>query len=337
MKIKTLFLVILVSGLVFFSEKINAQDIHYSQFHAMPLLQNPALTGHIAGKFRLNLIYRNQWLTINSPGIYNTPGLSGDINIPSGVSRNSWGMGFFITNDQSASGAVRKINGGLSGAYHFNLDAYEKHYLSVGIQAGMIYSAIDFTKLNFGSQFNGLTIDESLPSLENIENDSQIIPDLKAGITWSSYFSDRFNLKVGWAYFNLIEPKEVFSITGELPARMAFHGEMEISVGNKMMLVPRLNYMIQAGASNATGHLVWKYAIGSETQIAIGGGLRNGDAVIGLLGFEIKGIQINLGYDHNISGLNVATNGVGALEIGVQYTGKSKPKAEAYQPAIRFY
>ena len=44
-----------------------AQDIHFSQFHAAPVLLNPALTGAFGGEARFIANYRSQWQEIPVP------------------------------------------------------------------------------------------------------------------------------------------------------------------------------------------------------------------------------------------------------------------------------
>ena len=41
--------------------KLNAQDIHFSQYYASPLTLNPALTGKFNGLWRVTGIYRDQF------------------------------------------------------------------------------------------------------------------------------------------------------------------------------------------------------------------------------------------------------------------------------------
>ena len=41
--------------------QVSAQDLHFSQFYASPLTLNPALTGALNGRYRMAMIYRDQW------------------------------------------------------------------------------------------------------------------------------------------------------------------------------------------------------------------------------------------------------------------------------------
>ena len=46
---------------------VGAQDIHFSQVDANPLLLNPAYAGFYDGAGRFGIIYRNQWASVSIP------------------------------------------------------------------------------------------------------------------------------------------------------------------------------------------------------------------------------------------------------------------------------
>ena len=54
--------------ILFSSQNIFSQDIHFSQFFEAPLLRNPALAGLFSGDIRLQAVYRNQWQSV-APGL----------------------------------------------------------------------------------------------------------------------------------------------------------------------------------------------------------------------------------------------------------------------------
>jgi type IX secretion system PorP/SprF family membrane protein len=63
MKLRLLILYIILSA--FLKDlKLNAQDMHFTQFYASPLYLNPAFTGANVCS-RATLVYRNQWPGIN--------------------------------------------------------------------------------------------------------------------------------------------------------------------------------------------------------------------------------------------------------------------------------
>ena len=54
-----------------------AQDIHFSQVDADPVLLNPAYSGFYQGAGRFGLIYRNQWASVSVP--YQTFAVTGEM------------------------------------------------------------------------------------------------------------------------------------------------------------------------------------------------------------------------------------------------------------------
>jgi hypothetical protein len=73
----TRFTIVLMILLFVFMPKLQAQDIHWSQFQSSPLNLNPALSGFFDGDYRFVLNHRNQWKSVTTP--YNT--FSGSIDM----------------------------------------------------------------------------------------------------------------------------------------------------------------------------------------------------------------------------------------------------------------
>src|ERR1019366_1920087 len=49
---------------LFFPSIVFAQDFHLSQYDALPMFLNPAMTGMFDGEYRVNAQYRTQWAAI---------------------------------------------------------------------------------------------------------------------------------------------------------------------------------------------------------------------------------------------------------------------------------
>ncbi|MCB9047123.1 MAG: type IX secretion system membrane protein PorP/SprF [Chitinophagales bacterium] len=49
------------------TQHVQAQDVHFTQFNAAPLILNPAFTGNFDGKMRASAIYRDQWRSVTVP------------------------------------------------------------------------------------------------------------------------------------------------------------------------------------------------------------------------------------------------------------------------------
>ena len=100
---KSFSVLIIVNTLVF--SKLNAQDIHYSQFFASPFLLNPANAGFINCDYRLTGIYKNQWTGIPVP--YTSFACTGDMRFIKGSSsKDFFGVGLMAQTDKAGDIAL---------------------------------------------------------------------------------------------------------------------------------------------------------------------------------------------------------------------------------------
>ncbi len=334
------YIYIILFLLLGFSLTLKGQDIHFSQFYNMPLQLNPSLSGHIEGTYRVKLIYRNQWSSITSGGVYSTPGLSFDMNFKlKEESRNSLGAGLLFINDQTGGGDFNNLVILASAAYHMNLDKKEKTYLSFGVQGGMISKRLDTNALIFSDQFDN-SGNVGMPTMENFANTNISGGDLRLGVTFSSYPSNKMNYKLGVAYMHLLQSKEIFltnTATNTLPGRVAVFAEGEFKTKNpKLSILPEILFMTQASINqiNLTTNL--GYQISPDFELIFGGGYRLSDAAIVGLGFGFKGVELMATYDINISKLNPASQYQGGFEISLGYIGRIKKEVDPTLPCIRF-
>ncbi len=322
--------------IVCFAIKSNAQDIHYTQFYQAPIYLNPAMTGHIDGTYRLNLLYRSQWATVTTSGaVYTTPSASFDVNIGKRTQKNSFGLGGTVLNDQTAGG-ITNLTMLFGAAYHWGIEPTETHYLSLGVQGGIIQKRIDFGSLLFGEQFDGDLFNPNLPSNEQFPNTSISNTDMRLGLIWSS-FLDNVTFRIGGAYMHLMEPDETFNQISTLPARLVVHGDAKFGLGGRFFAEPHFLYMNQGSASqlNINSHIGYVASLDFEAYAGLG--LRAGDAMLMMLGGEFKGVRFGFSYDLNTSVLRLASNGVGAYEFSIGYVGNVARKVQPELPAIRFY
>lgn len=315
-----------------------AQDIHYTQFYDSPLNLNPALAGHIEGKYRVNLMYRSQWNQVASSGpVYSTPSASFDINFGKPTRSSSWGLGAVIVNDQT-SGGLNTLEALVGAAYHLNIDGTETNYISGGLQVGLVQKRIDRGKLSFGNQFDPTT--GEFNSGTNVETGLNLTdvtyPDARLGLTWATYL-ENITFKAGAAYMHLLGGKEGFIAESDLPARLVVHADIKANITKNIFIRPNVLYMTQAKASqlNVGSHL--GYATSNNFSVYIGAGLRMDDALITVIGFEVAGIKLGLMMDSTLSPFSDVSGGVDAYEISLSYTGAASNRAKPLLPAIRFF
>src|SRR5438067_11679362 len=109
--------------LLMLADVVCAQSYHFSQFFSTPLLTNPAHTGFTDGPYRVATNFRSQGIADNK---YFTGYFSADFSplrgkLPEG---HKAGLGMYVMNDYSLTGAVRGNAIGMSAAYNVGLDSY---------------------------------------------------------------------------------------------------------------------------------------------------------------------------------------------------------------------
>ncbi len=318
---------------IYFSNQILAQDIHFSQFYASPLNVTPANTGNFDGDFRAGLNYRRQWAAIN-------PFKTLDVfyDMPVTYKNHRLSVGGLIINDRTNNNNMNVSKLYLSGAYH---KLYKRHYFHGGIQAGVaLHSASEDMVLQ--DQYNPGTTQFDLASQEAI-NTHPFHVDVNAGIGWNHSW-EKFAPAVSYSLYHLNQPKQAFiSEESQLKAKHVFYAQADWYALEKIYFTPRIIYMTSSGAADAYFGTNLTYVLLKELkEKSIFGGLylknefKNFDAMVLVLGVNWFEWQGAISYDLNVSSLNVATNYRGAIEISLIYTDFSSKLKSFTIPCERF-
>ena len=307
------------------SNHLAAQDIHFSQFWASPQTLNPALTGLTPCTFRAGVNYRNQWGSVVGPSSFQTYGASFDAGLFRGrMKGNMLGLGVNLFNDKSGDGILRNLTASLGLAYHQDL-GNEDHYLSFGVQMGMVQKSVDPTRFVFEDMIDQNGVIPGAVTADVLANDQFTYLDINAGVHWQSTFTDNFQMYAGGAIFHLTEPVESFlgATDNVLNRRWVGHGGMKIGVSSNVVLLPSFIYMTQTERSNQEilGGTSIGFAIGETSNFYVGGYYRNDDAVIASTGFDFNNVQFGMSYDINTSDLSVVSGNKGGLEMSLIYFG----------------
>jgi type IX secretion system PorP/SprF family membrane protein len=312
---KLLFLTLLLA-----TGSLFAQDIHFSQFYNSPLTLNPALTGKVNGKYRIGVIYRNQWFgPLNGKTAFSTPSVSFDM--PIRFKKDVLGVGVYFVGDRSSEGRLKNNMFIASLAYHKGLGKGNNHSLSLGLQAGYSQKQLDASSIRWASQFDDQQTYNANQPGENIANNSKGAFDMNVGLLYNGKFSDKFKMYLGGSLFHLLTPEQNFangSVDGT-PMRMVGHGGFDIGLTDNLSLLPSVIYMNQATASETNAGLSLGINAGKETTLYVGAYYRVKDAVIPYVGLDFKAFRLGLSYDVNASELN-KTNG--SMEVSLMYIGK---------------
>lgn len=308
-----------------------AQDVHFTQFNATPLLLNPAFTGAFDGPIRASAIYRDQWRSVVGTAAYRTIAVSADMPIVRDLSGDDYlAAGIQLYNDQAGDGNLSNFSGLLSVAYHKFLGITGDKTLSVGLQGGYTSKSIDLSKLYFGNQYKDGTFIN--PSSTFLNGDPVKYFTVNAGVSYSQKISDRFSFSLGAAGNNLNQPKESLQQkkNSDVGLGMRLAGQIGaiLYTGERLSLRPGILYQTQTATSEIIAGNEFHYILGGDpeirsisTNIFVGGWYRNQDAVMVTAGIEYRGIRVGVAYDYNTSGLKTASNGNGGFEISLRYIG----------------
>lgn len=309
-----------------------AQDIHYSQFYYSPLTFNPSLTGSMDGQYRISGMYKNQWGSITNPYVYSTPSISADAKLFSGgFTYNYLGVGLVLLNDKSGDGGLSNLTAMLSASYHQALDKEGNYHVALGLQGGVVQKKIDFTKLNFYDEFDGLGFNGITAEHFDFYQISYI--DFAAGASFDGIISSSTRLGFGGAAFHITTPKESFFATSDnvLNMRYVVHANATFGVNRKFYIFPFAQYQIQNNDNEMVigsnfGLNLSQNPRGAASIFYVGAFSRVRYDIIPTIGVMMKGIQAGLSYDVNTSSdLNPATNSKGGFELALVYTGNVQP------------
>jgi type IX secretion system PorP/SprF family membrane protein len=317
---------------------VQAQDIHFSQFYATPLLTNPANTGMSDGDLRIANNYRNQWSKIDVA--YKTLYISIDKKLI--LSKHLIGIGGVILHDQSSVFNLSADEFLLSLSYS---KIIHNQQFAIGLQPGFILKSYNLNGLTFGSQFDASNqkFSSNLPSMEDGLTDNLHHFDMNIGIYWRTLIHNLIP-SAGLSIRHILRPVETFSTSSSgsrLPMKLSINGQVIIPLSSKIDVTPNILYGFTTGVNELVAGGIESYAINdfniqvkkvyTITMLRVNP-FRNIDALI--LGIGVNFLKFNLGftYDMNISPLSNATNFNGAFEISLIYNGISHTLGNINEP-----
>lgn len=341
------YLLIIVTFLIT-TNVILAQDQHFTQFYAAPLTLNPALAGAFDGKYRLSVIYRDQWRNVlDNP--YVTFGGAMDLRFAMNSRRkrtyDAFGAGvqFFSDRVPSVDFATNQLM--LSGAYHKALNKKTRdQFLSLGFQLGLAQRNINYERVNFGDQFNG-TDGYTEPTGEVLPENNFSYSDISVGLNYSYAPRKAVGVFIGGAIHHINEPQVSFFIdkndqdavefngNNKLLRKYTGHFALQIPIGERTQLSPRALVYAQGPhmAANVGSNIRFVVSELGSTALHIGGWARPVknqdssfavDAAVIMLGLEVNNFLIGLSYDANLNYLNNVNKRQGAFEISIALLGQ---------------
>ena len=306
---------ILIIFILLFSLNLHGQSIRFSQFYSSPLLLNPALAGSSSCLFRGGLNYRNQWADI-SP--YRTTSVFVDGKIPSRFPKRQWmGAGIMILNDKVGNGDLKTTQGTLLMSYNKGLSRNNSLYFSFGAGLGMVNKSVDYSKLLFDEQWDGMKFDPNLYNGEEGHKESMFYFDLSVGMLVTYYYRDfKYYLGISADHLNIPEASFYFEGAERIGRATKIHGGASGGFTRNFGIRPEFMILLRNATTEIDYGLNTFFKMNRDIRLYFGLWNRWNRDLIQVLGFDYEGITFLLSYDVNfVKGLRNGTNYKGGSEI----------------------
>ncbi len=301
---------------------LQGQDLHFSQFFNSPLSTNPANTGFIPdADYRLGVNYRNQWSTVMSVP-YKTISAFADAQVFREKFENGWvGLGALLLADEAGSGSLKSTKMYGSVAYHQMLGL--SSLLSAGFNIGYANKRIDQSQLKYPDQFDGKFFDNKLMTSVVLNTNSVGYLDMQVGLNYAYFPQENIYVNAGYSLHHVNRPKETFFsdnvIGSTIPMRHIGFVNAIVKLNDRVIVNPNAYFSMQAKATVLNFGVNANYNLSGdgEKQLIAGVYYRLGDAIIPMVGFEIKKLQFAFSYDVTMSTLSKFNNYRGASEFSI--------------------
>ncbi len=312
-----------------------AQDIHFSNFFTNSLNVNPAMAGHIKGKWRFNFTARDQYRTVAVP--YKTFSFATDARLRNAqYALPPMGVGLVLNYDLAGDSHYSASQIAVPIAFHFPLNQWWT--LSPAMMPGVGFHSIDYSLLKFPDQFNGTHYDPNLNTAENLELTNKAFFNLGAGFMATFKPNSYYSYMLGYAAYNINRPN--ISWFGDndvrLPLRSLIHATAQLQISTDFDLVPQAKVQFQRRQQQYQfGILGIKYFNNPTFYQGVFGifyRARDRDAAILALGCNYRGFDVMFNYDINVSQLRNASYGHGAFELTITHVvmdGKKRSRRAA--------
>lgn len=312
--------------------KTSAQDIHFSQYYAMPVFHNPAFTGFFNGDVRVAGDFRMQWETFGAGfgNAYRTAALAADFGfLRPKTGGSTLGVGATFVNDRAGDTKLSMNQAGLALSYVQALDRSATNFLGLGFHGTFNQRSIDLTEAVFPDQ---------------VETDilgNYTYFDLSAGLLWFFEPNDAVNFYIAGAVHNLLTPNVSFyeGQTEELDRRITGQFGSKFDVSRRVSLIPSVLYQKQGPSQEVVFGTFLQLNLGGYSvnpidnfSLQFGAFHRLGDAIIPVLRMDMRSVTAIFSYDINLGKLTPASRGEGAAEISITYTGRIFPQTSKNKP-----
>jgi len=315
----------------------SAQSPQFSQFYATPLYVNPAFAGNtIEGRIIGN--YRHQWPSI--PGAFVSYSFSYDHHL----STINSGLGLIFLRDKAGTGGLRFTN--IGGLYSYKLQITRKLAMKAGAHVSYTMRNVDLNKLTFTDQ---LIRGGGVTTSETFSGGKRSYVDIAAGII--AYTQQFWG---GFAAHHINQPNEsLIGTNSKVPLKLSAHGGVNIPLKKsvkkkvKTSVIAAANYkhqnkfdQLDIGAYYNHFPLVFGlWYRGIPLLKAYQPSYANNDAVILMVGYQIKDLRVGYSYDITVSRLISSTGGSHEISLIYEFVSdeeKKKGKKNFIVPCAKF-
>jgi type IX secretion system PorP/SprF family membrane protein len=313
------FIVILVVHA--FSFKAVSQDVSFSQYTAMPVYLNPAMTGFHDGIVRVGAIYRNQWLTVGNS--FQTYGGFLDASLLKSKLKNDYlGVGLSSFHDVNGLNVFRTTDIQASFAYSKGFGRNVKHSIAIGFSGQMQLKSLNLRSAVFS---DGVA--------ENFQP-SNFLFDLNVGLLYHVKVTNKMNGYVGFSYQHLLQPSERWTSNSTLKwySKYVAHAGFEVRLNDQWNIVPTALFSLQKShiqfMLGSLGQRKIELSKGGDLLLGFGLGTRfnpkSVESIIPQLRIDVTNLFFGFSFDANLIPISRATKSVGAIELAVGYVIQNK-------------
>lgn len=302
--------------------KLNAQDLHFSQFYEAPLLRNPALAGLYEGDVRIQGIYRSQWGTISNP--FQTGSINGEYKFAVGRGDDFLTVGGQVMYDKAGTIQLQTVQMLPMVNFHKSLSQAKNTYLSLGFMGGIVNRRLDRSRVTTNSQYDGFYYNGSLPDGETFSS-GYSYSDMSVGMSLNSTLGseDQHTFFAGLAYHHVTKPLNSFYKNISHLPKWVVSGGLKLNLDELTYITLNGDLSVQEPFKEViAGGMLSKRlgeSEGSNYTVHAGTYYRYNDALIPVIKFDVNKISIGLSYDINISNLASASRNRGGFELSLTY------------------
>jgi type IX secretion system PorP/SprF family membrane protein len=306
------------------------QDFHLSQIDQTLPIINPALTCNFNGFEKFSIQHRNQWIGAGTQ-FMTSYGLA-EISIGKSrkMNKSYAGVGVYFMNDVGGDSKISLKTGGitLSG----NLPISGSQWVSAGIQTSFNNRSADLSNLIFYSQWDGTSLNGSIPSGEENQFSSFSYVDAGAGISYNYKPSQTATLGYNETAFQM-----GFSLSHINQSNQRFNSLAEDRLYTKVCVHANLKYGISdAGALELSAVQFFQ---GNHKETNIGVFFRNSLKESSKVTSFVNGQYMTFGSYFRVSGALTpyAAIDLGPVKLGLSYDYEIGKVSRAYKHSIEFF